>query len=501
MTSSIILWWNFGIPMNAHAVKQQRDLVIAQIKVHVPIMEHFFGLKDTLRQYSAKLNQFTVSPLHFERQNLIRTKLRAKILQLFGEQVEKKLKVNLEGALAFNIADHHQVLNHPFIISSNIVSSAGKLIQADKQDAIIVVSSGDVPPNNYFSLNGFQFHGKRIPLFSTSEREWSSYYIPKRNFDFIARLRDIGRWGEFTQEEQEFLEKEQAKILSWDYTRCTNYLDQISVIVRESWPFLFSAGLRPALPELIYVTQEELVTECLINLLQQDNFLSASLFDQWFRQRVLDNFRGIVVTWREQEAKGTHFFWRKYPGEPRSLRLYVEGNNLVPQDARFKDYAVPLERDAIIELLKRREIYPSLFTIFSTLNFYAGVKPLVGYGSVVYLTLMKEVWEKTLAQSPFANEVALVKEVDTTGFVAGLALFFKRLEGRVRTLYAHDIFYDGGVNKDYLHVILDMKFSDLASVGAADMYDYYASKYIPQEQHIKPDVNFDDLAELTFNWL
>ena len=54
----------------------------------------------------------------------------------------------------FSIVDHHQVLNHPFLISSNVISRVDKFLKTDKQTAIVVISSGDVPPNNFFSKFG-----------------------------------------------------------------------------------------------------------------------------------------------------------------------------------------------------------------------------------------------------------------------------------------------------------------------------------------------------------
>ena len=386
-------------------------------------------------------------------------------------------------------------------MGANVISSVQKFFQPERPQAILVISSGDVPPNNYFSLNGFQLHGKKVPVFSVSEREYTSYYIPRRDFNFIEKLKISDRWKDFTQEEQKFLQQEYARIQQLDFSRCRDYCDQMTVIVKNTWPLLFETSLRPTMPELVYITQEELVTQCLIELLQEDNFISACLFNKEFQQHVLDNFRGIVVAWQEVENKGTHFFWRKYPNEPRSLRMYVHGNMLVPTDPRFSHLAVPLEREAIITLLRQREIYPSLFLIFSVLNFWAGVKPLAGFGSVVYLNLFKQAWLKSLKDSLYVNEMPLVENVMIDNIVCGLPIFFKRIEGKPRTLYGYDLIYDGGASKEYLQHIFAMEFKNLLSIAIPDMYNYYSLKYIPPSRRLKPTIALDDLAEHVFDWV
>lgn len=476
--------------------------MIAQTKKYAPQLGRLFDLKIKLKDFPAELYNFTVDKEHVKRQGVIKQVISKKIEKLFGSNSLKELKINLEGKLAFNIADHHQVLNHPFLISSNFISGADKVLAEEKADASIVISSGDVPPNNYFSKNGFTFHDKRVPIFSNSETEYCSYYIPKRDFDFIARLKVADRWKEFSPKERDFLVNECEKIKGFDFSGCENYLDQITVIIKNTWPNLFEKKLRPNLFELIYITQEEVVTGALIKILEEDNIISRSLFDKKFRQSVLDNFRGNVVTWKESEGKGTHFFWRKYPGRPQSLRLYVEGEKLVPRDQRFKELAVSLNKEAVIDLLKKREIYPSLFMIFGVLNFYAGVKPLVGYGSVVYLDLMKQAWKKTLESFNLADEIKLIEKVQTDGLVAGLTVFFKRIDNnKLKTLFAHDIFFDGGLREEYIRIVLDMEYGEFLKVAVADLYDYIAKKYIPKDKRLKLNINFDDLAALQFDWL
>jgi hypothetical protein len=487
--------------MGEISAEQDRKIMIDQIKKHFPIFKKFFELDINLREYSDNIYNFQCNKVYIGRQNIVKSEILEKTKNLFGQDYENLTKIKFEEQLVLNITDHHQVLNHPLLISDNIIANVGKFFQSDKPSPIFVISSGDVPPNNYFSRNGFQLHDKRIPIFSNSEKDESSCFIPKRDFNFIKKLKDSQRWGEFNIDEQNFLIKEYEKIKSLDFSTCKNYNDQITLIVKNTWPYLFEEKSRGNLPDLIYITQEELVTRCLLKILDGKNFITEFLFNMGFRERILNNFRGIVVTWDEANNKGTHFFWRKHPYENKSLRLYVRGDSLVPVDERFKDLAFKLEKEKIRDLLKNGQIYPSLFTTFSLLNFYFGIKPLVGHGSIIYLNLFRDVWIKTLEKSEFAEEVDNIKSYEIDSMISGLALFFARINGKLKTSYAYDVIYNGGTSEEYLNKFFEMKFSDLLSISVPGIYDYISQKYIPGEEKIKSNISADNLAEKIINWL
>jgi hypothetical protein len=392
-------------------------------------------------------------------------------------------------------------LNHPLLISSNVVANAEKILNKKKSGPIIVFSSGDVPPNNYFSKNGFTFHDKKVPIFTNKEKECNSNLLPVRDFDFIGNLELAKRLSEFNPAETDWLESEQQWIKSLDFSGCRNYNDQISLIVRKQWPRLFEAKLRPNLPELLYITQEDITTQCLLELVSEDNLVTHSLFDQKFRTKILEAFRGIVVTWAEDEAKGTHFFWRKYPGQSRSLRMYLKGNVLTPHDERFSDLAFELDRDTVVHLLKTGEIYPSLFVIFLVLNFHFGVKPLVGQGSITYLNLIRGRWIEILKDSDYESEIAHINSYEIDKLITGLIIFFHRQEKSLKTLWAYDIFFKQGLPEEYYRHLYSMPFKDVLSTSLTGIYDYIGSKYVPKDKRLSPTVKADDLAELVFNWI
>src|SRR3989338_9816948 len=191
--------------MDIAEIEKERGEIIAQLIKYVPTLAPFFDLDCTLAEYSRALYKFPVSKTHLARQAIVKKHLDAKLCRLFGQKYAAELHIELKEPLVFNIADHQQLLGHPFLISPNVISSIYKFFKPEKPSAIVVISSGDVPPNNFFSIHGLQLHGKRVPIFSVSEREYTSYYLPKRDFDFVEKLKVAKRWGEFSQSEQEFL--------------------------------------------------------------------------------------------------------------------------------------------------------------------------------------------------------------------------------------------------------------------------------------------------------
>ena len=80
-------------------------------------------------------------------------------------------------------------------------------------------------------------------------------------------------------------------------------------------------------------------------------------------------------------------------------------------------------------------------------------------------------------------------------------MFFKRFEDGLHAQYAYDLVYEGGVTEKYLKTVLEMPFNDFLTISAADVYVYYAQKYIPDAEQIKPKATTDDLAELMLKWI
>jgi hypothetical protein len=487
--------------MNQEALVSERDAMIAQIKKYVPIVVPLFSIEGSLRQYSEQLHNFTTTPTHLERQKVVREIIHQHAKRIFGKEYEE-LNLQLDDQLMLNIIDHHQVFNTPATLASNIMGNSNKLLQKEKPSAIVVLSSSDIPLDNAFTKGGFRLHDKQVALFSAKDFEMNSHMAPKQPFDFIRRLKDNKRWDSFSEEEQAFLTTYQELFDSLDFSGAQNYSDQISIILKHTWPLLFEESLRPTLPEIAFIPHEEVVADCLIHILNQKNIISECLFNPSFRDSMIRDCSGIAGCWDEARNKGTHFFWHRHPTKAKMVRMYIKDGFLVPQRDDMADIKIPLNAETIIDLLKRRVIYPNVFLIYSTLHFYAGIKPLTGYASMVCITNLKGKWMHNLQNTTLAEEIKLIENVSTnTGFVGGLPFFFKRMNGSVKTLYAADLMFEGGATKEYLTDLFELPYQDFLSVGIPDMYPYYSQEYIPASEKITTTLGFDQMAEFVFGKL
>ena len=180
--------------------------------------------------------------------------------------------------------------------------------------------------------------------------------------------------------------------------------------------------------------------------------------------------------------------------------MYFKDNSLVPTKERYQDRGFDFNKENIISKLKSREIYPNLFMIFTVLNFYAGIKPLTGFGSYVYLNLMKDTWLKTFSEIGYTDEVDHINNLDIDSVIT-VQLFFKKEDDEFVGLSAHDLFFEGGIKQDYLKKVTSMNFQQLFSLAMPDVYSYFANKYIPKNEHLKIEISPNDLAEKVFDWL
>ncbi len=469
--------------------------VVEQLRRYVPIIAPYFTDGTTLGEHSARLRAGMPHPVHAARQEMLARAARRVSAQAFGIG-SWATGITAADLRAVNIVDHHQLLNHPLLLGTNVIADVSRLLGDPGNRPIVTFSCSNIAPGNYYLRNGFRFRGHQVAYFSAREYRDVIYYAPHRTFDFVERLRKAGRWTGFGPGDQNFLGDYQRLLNGLDYTHCARHKDQLAVALRATWPMLF----RTAVPELLYLNAEDVTRHLLIELLGSENHIADAILEPGLRGDVLDTFRGIVVAWDEQAGKGTHFFWRRHPTRPRLLRMYVRGNELVPADPRFAHLAVPLERAALIDHLRSEDLIPAV-SLHVSLFLYAGVRPLVGPGSLVYFTDFKAGWAKVLSRHGLTAEADLVSAVDTGGLIAGAPIFFERRGPELKTLYATDVMGNGGVDADYLRSVLTAPLRDVLSVGATGVYDLFANSYIPADQHMAARLGFDEAATLVHQWI
>lgn len=457
------------------------------IREYAPIVAKYFDCQDRLIDYAPTLSKVMVDTTQRNRQHALCHQIGLVQQRIFGHPPTMTLP------LAINIVDHHAWLNHPILAATNIVVNAHRILVDRTADPIVVLTSSIIPPNNFFNRKGFLLHGKKVPLFSNRDMHQASCFIPRHDLRFTNRLRSIGAWNAFTPDEQSFLVRLEAGVTALDFSLAQDYNDQISLINRWLWPQLFDPTLRATLPQLEYITQEEVVGSALPTTVSADTILARVLFDSSVRDDVLQAFRGLTGCWDETRHKGTHFFWHKTErNEPG--RLWCAGDKLVAEDGVF---SVPLKPEAIATAIRQQVLVPSLFTIFSHLIFWCGVRPLVGYGSGNYLTRMKEAWLNLLHRH-MTEEADRIAQINTKGLIGGFAVTFRRNErGAIDTQSVADIIYAGGLRREYLDRLFAMRLGDLLGPALIEIYQ----SYVPIEKREELGLTSADFMGEPFDWI
>ena len=161
-----------------------------------------------------------------------------------------------------------------------------------------------------------------------------------------------------------------------------------------------------------------------------------------------------------------------------------------------------MSRPKLIDGLTTGKLIPGLALAMSAIHMLAGIRPLVGPGSLIYSTQLRDGWVRILRARGTADEADRIASIDTNGLVAGAPVFFSRRHGgEVRTDFACDAMRLGGVSENYLDRLLETSHGDLLTVGISGFYNLIADYYIPTEERITDVPSLDDVAALVHTWV
>lgn len=451
------------------------------VKKYAPVVAEFFDRTDSVADFAKTLHDAPLDDVQRDRQKKIIGIIQAWLAPLFSNAH------TMTPPLAMNIVDHHAVLNHPILLATNIIANAHTLLSEERKPPITVFTSAVVPPNNFFNKKGFLFHGKRVPLFSNSEMHMASCCIPVRDLRFTAQMKTTGAWKNFDSHEQAFLSELENDFVSLGSEHDRNYMDQVSRINAYLWKRLFAPELRDRIPDLHYVPQEEVLKDLLPELLEDTSSLPyRMLFDNSLREAILSAFRGCTGCWDEEHQKGTHFFWHR-TASLETERLFLENGKLVSPDHSF---SCQFDAQHILPLVSSGELIPNLFVIFACSVFWAGMRPLVGYGSCNYLTRMKDTWMKILSSSKAKDEYDRVVRIDTKGLVGGTIVTYTRNEsGDISNEYMLDVIARGGLSSDYIQQLVSLSYAEILRPALLEIYE----SYVPVSERQKVTLTVRDM--------
>lgn len=446
------------------------------VRTYAPVVAEKLACEDTIADYARKLYNYSPNPVHVDRQKLAVTHINHYIARVF------KSEYKVTSPLISNIVDHQTILNHPILVTTNLIANAHRLIDGTaNKEPIVVLTSSIVPLDNFFNKGGFQFIGKKVPLLSNKYIHQSVCFMDKQKFAFANRLPD-----------EDFLAEMEHDLNALDYATVEDFNDQMSVADQYLWKRLFASEIRDTVPELFYVPTEKIFRNLLPEMFSDRNsIIYRALFESTFRERALKEFDGVTGCW-SKVGKGTHFFW--HPSEKNEAeRMELRGNMLVAVKSNF---SVELTPQALEPLVREGTLVPGLFVMYGYLCFWAGLKPLTGYGSSAYMTRMKEAWLRALAGVD-EDERARIENLDTKSLIGGSIGTYARVDGNVTPQYAFEVIARGGMGRVYLEHLFAMKLNDLLRPALLDVYE----SYVPQAERVKLNVKASDLMGTAFDWI
>lgn len=482
------------------SARKRKDLefVLGKIRQYMPLLIGFLGNNERLLDYSRRLYDFRPPREHLERQRQCVEIINAKLHTLFTEKEISGMNLHLSDGIVASIVDHHNILNHPILVSGIIISSLYRFLEG-KSDCIFVLSCGGIPFSNNFHRRGFTFHGKVLPFVTAKDRDKILHSFPKRRLEFFRAAEKSGLLGGYDRKEIDFLMDYEKKINGDGAgpSKAADFVDQLTLLNNRLFPLMFEERMRKNVPPMVYFEQEYLGMEILKKLISaggESSFIYRALFEAPYREKALKEFEGIWGAWDSKKGVGTHFFWLvQENGE--EVALECVGSELVPRKPGLRP--IKLEPGEIRRLLVEKAIYPNLMLNYGIIVFYCGIKPLTGIGSLNYLTDMKAAWLRVLAGMDRTEE-KLVRTIDLNGLIAAPIVTYGRDKaGRIAEKYFAEMVFDGGLSVGYLERLGAMKLGGLLRTSLISIYDIK----VPAAEKRPLELTAGDLVSREFEWI
>lgn len=475
--------------------QSQLKLLQDGIRIDAPLVADFFEEHTKLAEYTETINAYEAHPIHRERQRVLKETIRTLLLKTFSVEEIEHANIPWTEDWKINIVDHHGILNHPILLSTNIIANIFQM-PSQKPQGVVVLSDSGVPLNNFFHKRGLKFSGEQLNLFPSRDRHVMAYAAKKReSFPLLeAAERTTHAWSDA---ERATLTRMNALFNTWgNDSRNTNYRGQIQRINFHLWKELFAQNIREQIPDIFYISNEDLGKEMLYQYLQDpEHVFTRILCHPETRDIIVNTFANVTGCWDNSLARGSVFFWG-IDTEQQKIPLTLKGNMLVSAPG-FPEYSLELTPENIIEALREEKIYPGMFLVYGIAHFHCGIRPLVGFGSMNYQTRMKEAWEKALQQID-PSEVPLVSSINTRGFIGGPKVTFGHThEKGFQDFFALDIIHRGGMMREYLDHLRNTPLSAVLQPALVDIYD----SYVRPERKQKITVTSGDLMGDQFEWV
>lgn len=417
-----------------HAFERMKEKILLKRPVLRSLLEKHGHKK--ISTYAAEYVDINLNPTIQQRQTELVETFQEEVERLYGKEIACKAASQLSKHYFVSTADHMGPASHPFAINSNLVTVASCCNRkTDPLDYLIVLSCASISFDNVSFPRGLQFHSAATP----SNPELYSYGFFGRNcrpspvFNFRAytpddfqrveqQLYDDCRKGKILARERDTMMSLFAEVYTKpEVLAYATYSEQMCMTNFDLWRRCFR-GSSPAVPDLLYLEQETLVTRLLLKYhLDGDTTIWHILFDPDCFDLILQYFDGMDVAFSEKDGWGTYLFWALPPGGKYRLQLRKRGNELVSHDGAYR---IGLNPKDLRRALEAREIFSSTLMDFIVLSFYYGLKCLGGFNQVNYLTQMKNAYLKMQVDRGNYRSVEMCARAQTKEMCDGFSLAF-----------------------------------------------------------------------------
>lgn len=478
-----------------NSIEEQLKILQDGIRIDAPLVADFFDEHTKLAEYTEHINAYTAHPIHRERQGLLKKTVRELLLNTFSAEELKQANIPWNEDWKINIVDHHGILNHPILVSTNIISNMFQL-PTENPKGVVVLSDSGVPLNNFFHKRGMKFAGEQLNIFPSRDRHVMAYAAKKqKRFPLLeAAQRSKKQWSE---EELSTLKKVDEQLNTWgNAPRITNYRQQIQRINFHLWKELFEKSLREQIPDIFYISNEELGGQMLRHFLRDTTHLFTRLLcEEKTREIIVRSFMNVTGCWDADLKRGSVFFWGIDENQQK-IPLQLIGNTLQSAPG-FPTFTLELTPASIIEALDQERIYPGMFLVYGIAHFHCGIRPLVGFGSMNYQTRMKEAWIRAMTEID-PTEIPLIESINTRGFIGGPKVTFGwSQEKGFEDFFSLDVIHRGGMRREYLQHLAQTPLSAVLQPALIDIYD----SYVRPERKQKITVVSGDLMGDQFEWV
>lgn len=398
------------------AIFEKRPIFGAIMKKH--------GEKN-LYEYSKDFLDVNNHQLLKKRRPLCTKIVKKELAKRLPKKIVKGVETQLLKKPLVSTTDHHAIIDHPFWLNANIITSLPYEQTHDETlKYLVVFSFASVSNNNASGFpRGILFHGGdrgegpliRLPILPDKWKMRTVYGTPPYTKDDLKRTAFL-----LDKKQKEGLissnRAEQIHRLLFEIIGKSSILDsedlcsQITKVNYEIWPLCFAPN---GMPDLIYLEAETITREIYLqDIFQKPScMLAKMLFEKDMRALVMKHFADLPGTFSEKDDYGTYFFWAlDEKGHRLRLLLNHEKSQLF---SREKDIIIPLTLESIAEALRSKKIYPSMMAVYLTLSLHFGMKCLGGFAQVHDLTKMKEALLHLLVDLGRFREIHAVSRIQT----------------------------------------------------------------------------------------